>query len=132
VCARPKTSVKLRPVLVGLALLLAVVLGGAFLLNSESKPFRTVASLDYTAYAANALSLRGNTYRLEGVVDDAILWSPSMGRLISLSGSGANRLVPVLITPEFGGFNVQKGQTLTLLVEVDDKGLLRSKSIRKS
>lgn len=110
-----------------LAALLVVVWGfgsGIFM------PFRTAPELEPEEYLDNSLSLQGNTYRLEGEVLNLLGWSPSAGRLVSLQVG--RRVLPVLITPAFNHINIQRGQRLMLIVEVDGRGVLRSKNLRKS
>ncbi len=43
-----------------------------------------MATLDVKAYLENANSLRGNVYKIEGEVTNALAWSPSTGRLIAV------------------------------------------------
>lgn len=115
--------------------LLAILLvgGGAFLLiDSGDRPFRTASDLDGAVYATSAETLRGNTYRLEGTVDNILDWSPSQGRLISIRMLREDRLLPLVVTKNFNSLNIQKGQKYIILVEVGDKGVLLTKEIRKS
>jgi len=115
-----------------LAVFLIIAVAGAIYFSGKSRPYRAIADLDIEAIATNALSIRGNTYRLDAEVADSLFWSPSMGRLIAVSVSGGQKVLPVLVTTEFSSFNIQKGQKLILLLEVDDKGLLRTKGVTKA
>jgi len=127
---RSRSSPNLLLILAAVALV-AVVFGAATVFFSdESKPYRTVPELDVQAYMDNANSLRGNSYRLEAEVVDQLAWSPTSGRLISVSTE--DQVVPVLVTPEFNSLNVQKGQGFVFFIEVDEKGILKTKDLTKS
>jgi len=107
--------------------------GGYYLYNTVSDPYRTLTPLDTASYLANSNSLRGNTYKVNGTIDNSLSWSPSVGRLFSVeveSGTGSE-ILPVLVPPEFNAINIQKGQKFYFQVEVGDKGLLRVKGIKK-
>ncbi|MGA7213115.1 MAG: hypothetical protein WBX20_02820, partial [Terrimicrobiaceae bacterium] len=95
-------------------------------------PFRTISSLDVRTYLENANSLRGNVYKIEGEVVNSLAWSPSKGRLIAIKVEKGNEVVPVLVTTSFNEINIQKGQKFIFLLEVDDKGILRTKDMTKS
>lgn len=115
--------------------LLAILLVGGgvfFLLDSRDHPFRTASDLDGALYATSAETLRGNTYKFEGTVDNILDWSPSQGRLISIRLVREDRLLPLVVTKNFNSINIQKGQKYTFLVEVGDKGILLTKQIKKS
>jgi hypothetical protein len=40
-------------------------------------------------------------------------------------------MIPVLVTPQFQSLNIQKEQQLVFILEVDDKGILRTKEGNK-
>jgi len=86
--------------------------------------------LDIASYLVNANSLRGNIYKLEGKVSESLAWSPDSGRLIAVEAE--NTLIPVLVTPEFHSLNIQKEQRLEFILEVDEKGILRTRKVVKS
>src|SRR5690606_683912 len=46
--------------------------GAALLFQQTAEPFRTAESLDVNTYLENARSIRGNIYRAEGNVDNAL------------------------------------------------------------
>lgn len=114
-----------------LALLLGLAVGGYFLFYSGSKPFRSVQELDPSLYATSASSLRDNTYKVHAIVDNMLAVSPSSGRLISIQVKGTSATLPLLVTKEFNSVNIQKGQNYIVLVQVGEKGLLRTKDITK-
>jgi len=111
-----------------------VVLGSWVLFSNDEGSFRTLPELEVRDYLENANSLRGNTYRLEGVVNHSLAWSSSFGRLFSVRvGEGTeSRLVAVLIPSELNSMNVQRGQRFVFRIEVVENGLLRVSEMEKA
>ena len=129
-----RASSSLNPLLVVvLAIVLGIVAvgGGWFLYRQISDPYRTIPALDGRGYLENANSLRGNTYKVSGEVDQALAWSPGVGRLFSIKAEPGGELLPVLLPAEFNATNVQRGQRYFMKIEVGDKGILRAQSIEK-
>ena len=129
-----RASSRTHPIwLVAALILLAGVLGGgAYLWQTISDPYRTLAPMDVPAYLENANSLRGNIYKTTGTIDNALAWSPTQGRLFSVTADGGgNEVLPVLIPPEFNHVNVQKGQRFSFKIEVGDKGVLKVDDMKK-
>lgn len=114
------------------ALILVAFVGAAFFISSDATPYRTTPQLDVGAYLDNANSLRGNVYRIEGEILNSLAWSPSEGRLISIGVEEGRNVLPVLVTRDFNEINIQKGQKFIFLLEVDEEGILRTKSLTKS
>ena len=98
--------------------------------GGEKGAVRTLDTLDVPSYMENANSLRGNTYQLNGIVAESLVWSKDAGRLIAVEVD--DNIVPVLISPEFNTVNIQKQQKLIFTIEVDDKGILRAKKVSKA
>jgi hypothetical protein len=96
----------------------------------DTKSTRTTPPLDIVSYLENANALRGNTYKLQGTVAESLAWSPDSGRLIAVEAE--ERIIPILVTPEFNGMNIQKEQQLVFILEVDENGILRSRKVSKS
>ncbi|MCX7869326.1 MAG: hypothetical protein N2322_05175, partial [Terrimicrobiaceae bacterium] len=112
-------------------LLVVAVVAGAWIFGKAAGPaYRTVPVLDAAEYMENSNSLRGNVYRVEGEVLNLLAWSQASGRLVSVGVS--DRVLPVLVTPPFNHINIQRGQRYTFLVEVDDKGVLRTRELKKT
>ena len=109
-------------------LVAAVLAGGGVWLSGVTDPFRNAAVLDVPAYVTSANSLQGNTFRLEGEVLASLAWSPS-GRLISIGVEDGKKAVPVLLPTTLNSFNIQKGQKLRFLLEVEAGGILRAKKL---
>ncbi len=113
-------------------LIVAAFIGSQFFITATSEPFRTIAPLDVRAYRDNSNSLRGNVYKIEGEVLNALARSPNEGRLIAVGVDGGADVLPVLVTTKFNHLNIQKGQRYIFLLEVDEKGILRTKDLSKA
>lgn len=119
-------------IIVAVLLVLAAFIGSRFFVTATSEPFRTVSTLDVKSYLENANSLRGNVYKMEGEVVNSLAWSATRGRLVAIKVEKGDDVVPVLVTTNFNHINIQKGQRFIFLLEVDDKGILRTKDMTKS
>ena len=128
---RGKSSRLTLGIITALLLILAAFIGSRLFVTGTSEPFRTVSSLDVRTYLENANSLRGNVYKIEGEVMNSLGWSPTQGRLIAVEVENG-KVVPVLVTTSFNHINIQKGQRFIFLLEVDNKGILRTKDMTKS
>lgn len=126
--ARRKNS-SINPIwlLFAVGLVFVAFVGSRFFLSSGSDPYRTISPLDVPSYMENANSLRGNVYKAEGEVSNSLAWSPTAGRLIAVDVG--KETIPVLVTPEFNAINIQKGQKFRFVVEVDPKGILKTKKL---
>lgn len=113
-------------------MLVAVFAVGAIFLAGTSDPYRTAAPLEVDAYLENSNSLRGNTYRLKGEILNVLGYSPTEGRLISVGIDATDDIVPMLIPPDLGHVNIQKGQKFLFLIEVTDEGILEAKELTKA
>jgi len=131
VARRGKSSRLTLGIITALLLILAAFIGSRLFVTATSEPFRTVSSLDVRTYLENANSLRGNVYKIEGEVMNSLGWSPTQGRLIAV-GVENGGVIPVLVTTDFNHINIQKGQRFIFLLEVDNKGILRTKDMTKS
>lgn len=107
---------------------------GAIFFQKDSDPYRTIEPLKPSDYLENANSLRGNTYRLEGVIASSLGWSQEKGRLFSLRVTQGDKdsPLPILVPASYREMNLQKGQRFRLKVHVNDSGLLEVKEMTKS
>ena len=110
-------------------LVVAVIFGSQLFHTTAADPNRTVAQFDVAAYLDNANSLRGNVYKVDGEVSNSLAWSPTAGRLFAVDVDQGKNTIPVLVTKDFNEINIQKGQKFIFVLEVDEKGLLRTKKI---
>ena len=129
-----RASSRIRPlwIVCTLAAFVLAVVGTLLIQNTGGEPFRTVPELDVTEYLANANSLRGNHYKVKGVISQSLVYSPEKGRLFSVEiGTGGENVLPVLVPPDLSYLNLQKGQHYTFLLEVGDAGLLFARKMQK-
>ena len=116
--------------LLAAALVIAAIAGGYFLFGKASDPYRTLSPLPIEDYLQNSNSLRGNVYKIEGTVSQALQWSPTGGRLYSIEVGG--EILPVLVPPDFNSVNIERGQRFNLKIEVGDRGILKALDVKKS
>lgn len=109
-------------------IVVAVIAGGWALKGTVADPFRALASFPVADYLQNSNSLRGNVYKLDGVVAEQLHYSKS-ARLISVEVNGEP--VPVIVPAELRDVNVQKGQRLLFKVEVGEKGEIKALGLKK-
>ena len=128
---RASSSVHPIWIVVVAVLLLLSVMGGYSLYKKVSDPYRTLTALDLATYLNNANSLRGNVYKIQGVVGTQLAWAPMHGRLYSIETAAGADVLPLLIPAAFNSVNMQKGQRYFFKIEVGDKGILRVQDIRK-
>ena len=121
-------------VIIILILVVAAIGVGHFLVGKVNDPYRTIAPLDVAAYLENSNSLRGNIYKVTGTVWNSLAWSPTDGRLVSIevNSSTGTDVLPLLIPVEFNHVNIQKGQHFIFKVEIDERGILRTKDLTKA
>jgi len=133
---RASSRIPLTTVLLCAFIVVAAMGGGAYFFIAESNPFRTIPALDTASYLENANSLRGNVYRIDGVVDNALSWSPTLGRLISVTVGQDDKetadRVAILVPVNFNHINLQKGQRYQFKVEVVKDGIIEARDLRKS
>jgi hypothetical protein len=113
-------------------LVAAAFAGAVLFVSGDTTPYRTTPQLEVGAYLENANSLRGNVYRIEGEVLNSLAWSPARGRLIAIGVSEGRDVLPVLVTTDFNHLNIQKGQKFMFLLEVDERGVLKTRDLTKS
>ncbi len=131
-----RASAQQNPLLLLLLFLLVIGLGigGFFIFRKNNEPFRTIQSIDISVYLENANSLRGNSYKVEAVIQNSLAWAPSKGRLFSVEveTSTGKEMIPLLIPVELNNVNVQKGQKFFFKIEVVQEGLLLVKEMTKA
>ncbi len=133
-----RASAPTHPVHIVIVFLLVVgaIVGGWFVAARVGDPYRTIPSLDVTAYLENANSLRGSTFKVRGGISNQLSWSPDGRRLYSIeiddNSPNDGTLVPLLVPEQFKRVNIQKGQTYYFEVEVIEGGMLQTKNLTKA
>ncbi len=118
-------------ILIAVAVLAGAIAGGYLLFGRVNDPYRTLSALPAQDYLQNANSLRGNVYKLDATVLKQLEWSPKVGRLFSVEAAGGE-VLGVLVPPEFGSVNIERGQRFLFKIEVGDKGILRAQDVKKA
>lgn len=133
---RANTKIKLPWILGIIALILIAGGGGFYFWNQVDDPFRTTAQLDLASYVDNANNLRGNTYKFEGTIENALAWHPKFGRLFSVrvKKAGGDEYLGIRIPEnleQVDVHNIQKGQNYYFMVNVVEDGILVVTQIKK-
>jgi hypothetical protein len=114
----------------------AIAAGFLIIGGGGGSPYRTLSPLNVNSYLENANSLRGNVYRLEGVVQNSLAWSPAKGRLISVEltedDGRVQHLLPIFLPSLLNHVNLQKGQRFLFKVEIGQDGIISAQEITKS
>ena len=121
--------------IIALVALVALAGGSIYFLRSFlTDPYRGIPELPVAQYVDNSLSLRGNTYKMTGQVENQLGWSDKEGRLFSFQSQvdGKPFHVGILLPSDLSDVNVQKGQSFEIKVKVVDNGLLQAVQIRKA
>src|ERR1700722_7032715 len=116
--------------LLAVGLVVAALAGGYFLFGKASDPYRTLTPLPIPDYLQNSNSLRGNVYKLDATIGQALQWSPTVGRLFSVELN--SEVLPVLVPPKFNSVNIERGQRFFFLIKVEDRGILTAQDVKKS
>ena len=131
-----RASAQQNPIILFILLLVVIGLGvgGFFVFRKNNEPFRTLQSIDVAVYLENANSLRGNSYKIEAVIQNSLAWAPARGRLFSVEvdTSTGKEMIPLLIPAELNSVNVQKGQRFFFKIEVVQEGVLLVKEMTKA
>mgnify|MGYP003639701283 CR=1 FL=1 len=119
-------------ILVIMFVMALVLMKGNFLGDGESRPPTASSELNLDDYMNNANSMRGNAYRVTGKVEEQLKWTPSRGRLYSVTVTqGTRSPIPILIPQSFSHVNIEKGSEFTFVVEVGNDGVLIAREIKQ-
>ncbi len=114
------------------AFLAVLLIGGFALLNRSTDPMTGITVLNTEEYLESSTALSGNTYRVEGTVDDRLdNWKSSEGRLFSVQVSEAGSFLPVWVPPTLET-NIQRGQRYVFKVRVLETGVLEVLELLKA
>ncbi len=135
---RAKSSFKPAHLISVFALVGVLAYGGYSLMRRSASDGNFAGSTELNAqeYLENSNALSGNTYRIEGIVDERLdNWRSNEGRLFSVLIDDGNNTtpVPVLVPSKFSGTNIQRGQRFKFKVTVlSASGLLEVVDVSKS
>ncbi len=116
-------------VLGGAAAVLGILIAGYMVFSGNQDPYRTTSPFPVKDYLENASSLRGNTYRLEALIDKTLEVAPDAGRLFSVETAGD--MLPLFVPSKLNGINIERGQKFHFRVQINEKGLVVASDIRK-
>ena len=101
-------------------------------MNRSTDPMTGVTALSTEEYLESSSALSGNTYKIEGTVDDRLdNWRAADGRLFSVQVSEAGTFVPVWL-PAGIEANIQRGQRYHFKVRVLETGILEVLQLLKA
>jgi hypothetical protein len=107
----------------------AAIAVGWLLQGRVTDPFGKLPPFPAADYLENSNSLRGNTYKVDGIVGEQLSFQNNT-RLISVEVNGEP--VSIIVPAELRDVNVQKGQRLLFKVEVGEKGILKALDVKKA
>jgi hypothetical protein len=106
-----------------LALLAGIIGGGWSLLNRGTDPMTGLSPLSTEEYLESSNALSGNTYKIEGTIDNRLDSWKGSDRLFSVQVNEGGSFVPVLV-PSSLDANIQRGQRYVFKVRVLETGVL--------
>lgn len=113
-------------IFIGIAVVIAALFfGGKFLLGERDGKPLSGTTLDMKDAIENANSLRGNTYVVEGTIDDKTFWDPNLGQVISLKVTSprGNDYLGIEIPPDLSKVNIEREQSYAFQVRFRQGGI---------
>ncbi len=120
---RAQSGLKPAHLISMLALLAGVISGGWSLLNRGTDPMTGLSLLSAEEYLESSNALSGNTYKVEGTIDNRLDSWKGSDRLFSVQVSEGGSFVPVLVPASLDA-NIQRGQRYVFRVRVLETGVL--------
>ncbi|MEZ0386280.1 MAG: hypothetical protein ACAI34_04370 [Verrucomicrobium sp.] len=134
---RAKSSLSPVHIVIIMVVVAAFIWGGYTLMHRTSgSSFTGTSALSVREYLENSNSLSGNTYQIEGIVEERLdNWRSAEGRLFSVlvdDGADASPL-PVLVPQKLNSTNIQRGQRFKFKVNVQaETGILEVMELTKA
>ncbi len=119
--------------IIGIAVVVALVAAGFFMSKSSSKEFSTLQEIPIVDYRDNANSLSGNQYRLEGKVISKQRWTADRGQVVAVQvdqSNGDSGALSVVIPPELGEINIERGLQYSMHIEIVSTGIARAVAVK--
>ena len=120
---RAQSGLKPAHLISMLALLAGIIGGGWSLLNRGTDPMTGLSPLSTEEYLESSNALSGNTYKVEGTIDNRLDSWKGSDRLFSVQVNEGGSFVPVLV-PSSLDANIQRGQRYVFKVRVLETGVL--------
>lgn len=114
-------------------LIIALIVGGKFMLGKTSASFSNVAPLDVVAFLEDANASRGDEFFVEGKIDEKLRWTPSQGQIVSIrvkTGSG-EEIIPIQIPDQFNKLNIDREQSYAFKILIKQGGIPVATAIKR-
>ena len=118
-------------VVIGLAVLAALGVGGYVVEQYLNDPYRTLEPFPTDRYMSDYRSLTGSKFKADAKVANDLGWKAETGRLMVFTFGTDTRPVVVLIPPKLANIYFTKGQTYRTSLEVGDGGLIYAVTCEK-
>ena len=129
---RAQSGIKPLHLITLVALMVAILGGGYSLLRRGADPLTGITPLSMDSYMESSSALSGNTYKVEGSIDDRLdSWKSAEGRLFSVQVTEGGSFVPVWVPPTVEA-NIQRGQRYVFKVRVLETGILEVLELLKA
>ena len=128
---RAQSGLKPAHLIAIVALLVGLISGGWSLLNRGTDPMTGLSLLSTEEYLDSSNALSGNTYKVEGTIDNRLDSWKGSDRLFSVQVSEGGTFVPVLV-PSTLDANIQRGQRYVFKVRVLENGVLEVLQLLKA
>lgn len=134
---RAKSSLSPVHIVIIVAAVAVFIWGGYTLMHRTSgASFNGTAQLSVREYMENSNALSGNTYQIEGTIEERLdNWRSAEGRLFSVlvEDSSDTSPLPVLVPQKLNSTNIQRGQRFKFKVTVQaESGVLEVVELTKS
>ncbi len=128
---RAQSGLKPAHLISMLALLAGIIGGGWSLLHRGTDPMTGLSLLSTEEYLESSNALSGNTYKVEGTIDNRLDSWKGSDRLFSVQVSEGGSFVPVLVPASLDA-NIQRGQRYVFKVRVLETGVLEVLQLLKA
>ncbi|NJM37010.1 MAG: hypothetical protein HC845_03550 [Akkermansiaceae bacterium] len=130
-----RASSTLHPgiIIAAIAAVVVGVIAGKSLISKKSPSFGDVSKLEISELLENGNSLRGNTYVIEGQIDEKLQWTTDRGQFVSvkLDAPGGAEFVGVEIPAEFNKLNIDTKQKYAFRVKFREGGVAVATGINR-
>ncbi|MES2477134.1 MAG: hypothetical protein V4640_15215 [Verrucomicrobiota bacterium] len=109
----------------GIAAIVLAIIAGKSLLGKKSASFGDIPKLSVEELLENGNMLRGNSYVIEGQIDEKLQWTTDNGQLVSVrvSAPGGDEFVGIEIPQEFNKLNIDTRQKYAFRVKFRQGGI---------
>ncbi|MDA7917788.1 hypothetical protein N9B74_01890 [bacterium] len=127
---RASSGVNTQALIIGAVILLLVLGGGYWFLNRKPSGF-DAPELDIEQALGNSRSLSGNRYQVTGKLIDRKIESNGQIVTIQLGEETNPKFLPIMITQDFQGGNLNQQAEYTFLIEFNTVGLAVAEDVKQ-